>query len=97
MLLNTTTRNKIIASTLVSSFLLAGILFYVEEKFFSFRFLQLNNDTLIWTLLSLFFWGLSTGLFFLFKNLKLPISLSLLLAFIVGFAPLFILIVLNLR
>jgi len=85
--------NKLVWTALIISLLLTGLLFYVDEGVYRFSFLMFNQETILWILYSAVSWCLSIGVYYLIKQLKIPIPVVILLTFVIGFLPLLSLIV----
>ena len=84
--------NKLALTALIMSLLLTGLVFYVDEGVYRFSFLMLNQETILWILYSIVSWVLTIGVYYLVKQLKIPVPLMILLTFVIGFLPLLILI-----
>ena len=85
--------NKLALTAFLLSLLLTGLLFYVDEGLYRFTFLMLNHETILWILYSTVSWLLSIGVYYIVKQLKIPVPVVILLTFVIGFLPLLILIV----
>src|SRR5262245_41052729 len=75
------------------SLFLTGILFFVDEQAYSFEFLKFGRETFNWILFALVSWGIAVGVSYLVRKLKVPYLVSVILTIVVGFLPLYLIII----